>query len=258
MGFIQNIQWKPLIGSILVTIILYVIAISFFNYIKIKSHNEWSSSTPNSKQHNFDISIRHSLIVPFYMEEYLTPRFSIIIRNVGEYMEKGELSCELVEHDEVSSFPNVKSNFKDFQHFRLDNFEKGERRKFTAVVKSKFIKPNRYMMRLLVKRYRPSGSLAEENLLQLEKLRDKYSPEEFEKNKKKSIVLLQEVAQKSNTNIDSIPIGQYVSDMVFNWRWSEVIKVHPLSFLGTIGSVTGITLVGFLFVLYKILNKLFK
>ena len=120
-----------------------------------KSKRAQFSDTNSSREYLYDIAIRKSWWSLFFVEEYFTPRFLVTLTNEGQRIERGSISCEIAEHDEVSSFPNVTS-FKDVQHFSVNDFGANESRTFKVNIESRFIKPTRYMMRVVVNVWEPS------------------------------------------------------------------------------------------------------
>lgn len=178
------------------------------------------SAVLHKSEYKFDIHIRKVSWLPLFVEQWLVPRFIIKITNKGKNVERGELDCEFVEHDEISSFPSVKNNFKDFQHFQIKDFKKGDVLKYNSKIESRFIKPGRYMIRLLISKREPAGSPYEELLSELKR---KYPHDD----KKIEGMILQ---------IENIcPISRKTSPGTFrgvpliDWRWLEVIKVHSVS-----------------------------
>lgn len=171
--------------------------------------------------YEFDIHIRKVRWLPLFVEQWLVPRFIIKITNKGKNIERGELDCEFLEYDEISSFPSVKSNFKDFQHFPIEDFKKGDVLKCNSKIESRFIKPGRYMIRLLIIRKRePPGSPYEELFSKLKR--------EYPHDDKKIERMILQIERISPIPGKTSP-GEFRGVPLIDWRWLEVMKVHSVS-----------------------------
>lgn len=183
------------------------------------------SAVHHKPEYKFNIHTRKVRWLPLFVEQWLVPRFIIKITNKGRNVESGELNCEFVEYDEISSFPSVKNNFKDFQHFQIKDFKKGDVLKYNSKIESRFIKPGRYMIRLLISKWEPADSLYEELFSELKKV--------CPSDNKKIERIIHEIE-----NIHSIPRkaspGTFKGVPLIDWRWLEVIKVHTVSTLAAL------------------------
>ena len=73
------------------------------------------------KEYDFKVKITKPFWLPLFFEQWLVPRFIVHITNKGKNVERGELSCYILEHSDVSNFPAEDKNFKDYQHFQINN-----------------------------------------------------------------------------------------------------------------------------------------
>lgn len=194
-----------------------------------------------SQTYTYNVIVRRHWWPPFFFfEQLLTPEFEMVVRNTGEGVDYGRIGCFIVEHDDVSSFPSVKAGFKDVQWFKLEKFHSGASRKFHMRIASKFLKPGRYMMKIGIAAMRPMLSPWDEMLLNLEKVRDKYSSERFEEIKGKTLRALSENMHQPK----QVTRGAFVPEATYDYRVLEVITIHPvgdlLLFLTLVGGIFGI------------------
>ena len=177
------------------------------------------SAVSHKPDYTFNIQLRKVRWLPLFVEQWLVPRFIIKITNKGKNVELGELSCEFVEHDDVSSFPSVKNNFKNFQHFHIEDFKKGDVLKYNSKIESRFIKPGRYMIRLLITKSEPVGSVYEQMFSELKRL----YPRDDEKIER----IIHEIENIHPIRRKASP-GTFKGVPLIDWRWLEVIKVHTV------------------------------
>jgi len=201
-----------------------------------------SSARHLDPEYKFDIYIRKVRWLPLYVEQWLVPRFVLKIENTNKGLDEGEVDCEFVQHDDVASFPLVETNFKDFDHIQIRDFKKGDTIRRTLQIESRFIRPGRYMLRLLIKRWEPA-SAHDEFGDWLKKTDSSRWPDET----KKAMEMLAKVLRQAST-------GTFRPIPVYDWRWLEVIKVHDVAtFARVMGGVImaavsiAVSIVGLLF-----------
>lgn len=187
-------------------------------------------------EYRFDIYMRRVRWLPLFVEQWLVPRFVLEITNKGKEIDRGEIDCEFAAHDEVSSFPVVTTGFKDFKHIQLQGFKKDDTLKSSLKIESRFIKPGRYMIRVVVSKW----ELAPSDHYELFGVLAKVIPTDNAKGKE-TVRKMQEIA--------STPEKERAKTMkrseLIDWRWLEVIKVYDLATLARLMAVivTGIGIV---------------
>lgn len=171
-------------------------------------------------EYRFDIYMRRVRWLPLFVEQWLVPRFVLEITNKGKEVDRGEIDCEFVAHDEVSSFPVVTTGFKDFKHIQLQGFKKDDTIKSSLKMDSRFIKPGRYMIRAVVSKW----ELAPSDHYGLFGVLANVIPTDDAKGKE-TVRKMQEFA--------SIPEKERAKMMkrfeLIDWRWLEVINVYDLA-----------------------------
>ncbi|MBI2652236.1 hypothetical protein HYX00_02115, partial [Candidatus Woesearchaeota archaeon] len=173
---------------------------------------------------------------------------TVYITNKGKNVERGELSCYILEHSDVSNFPAEDKNFKDYQHFQINNFDHGKKIKYKCKIESRFIKPASYMVKLIISKFERVDESQYDTLLGI--LRKTYKNDvnkinltiaEIEKTIEKNLPLhLSREIQKNTFHV--VPL--------INFRWLEVLKIHPIStlatFLGVFTALVGILIAVFI------------
>jgi len=190
---------------------------------------ELPSKTPWSARHlqpgyEFDIDIRRVRWLPFFSEQWFVPRLVFEVKNKGKDIGQGEMSFEIREHDDVSSFSVAEGNFRDFHHIQLSNFKQGSSLKQKLKIESRFIKPGRYMLRVLVTKFekRPPDTSF------LNYVRQKVPPGH---ELRKPMETMGEMLSRAGAcNLQAV--------QVWDWRWLEIIRVFDMNVcLVFVGSV---------------------
>jgi hypothetical protein len=220
---------------ILLVVVNLLTVLGWVSFHKKATPIEYATSNTNST-YKYEIAIARPWWQVFFMDEYFTPQFTIRVKNIGADIPSASLGCYLAEHDDVSTFPSVK-NLKDFQHFEINGFKNGETRQFDAVVRSKFLKPTNYMLRLEIVLRGSVGSYSPRELLK--------EIEGIPASQREQVMKLLEQHWRQ-AGIDPDKPGDVIKTLAaYDFRWLEVIKVHPtLQTLGTIATVLGLSIVG--------------
>lgn len=210
---------------------------------------EYAANNTNPT-YKYEITITRPWWQLFFMDEYFTPQFTIGVKNVGADIVSATLGCYLAEHDDVSSFPNVKK-LKDFQYFEISDFKNGETRRFEAVVRSKFLKPTNYMLRLEIA---VRGSVGPSSLQELV-LKDMKG---MTASQREQVMTILDQHFRGAGIDPSKPVNVTKTLAAYDFRWLEVIKVHPtLQTLSAIATVLGISIASLIILVVKGLRGLF-
>lgn len=240
---------KNLIVTLIIVNILTVFVWMIFQKKLNIGHKTEYSATNNSSDYKYEILITRPWWQKFSTDEYFTPQFKIKIKNIGADINIGSLECDIAEHDDVSSFPTIKK-FKDFQHFKINNFKHGEIREFDAVIRSKFLKPSNYMLRLKIIVWGPTGTPREEIVNQLKS--------NVDVDIEKIMNIVEHFWKSGNVDPDKVNPNQFKPYAIYDFRWLEVIKVHStLPTLSTIFTILGASILGVVYLILSGIKRLF-
>ncbi len=170
-----------------------------------------------------EISVRSCWWPIITADQWLLPRFRVLIKNIGKKTLDASVQVDIAEHSTIPDFVVYEGPFQDVDHREIKKLDPGQRFKFTVRIESRFLKPTYYMLRLDIVRWVPALSVMEE-------LERQFSQgarvREQEKQQARAIAL--DFLARHGVDPYERPKNQWRSELVNDCRWLEVIKVHSL------------------------------
>ena len=189
-------------------------------------------------------------------DQWFLPRFRVKVTNLGREIQRGSLQIDIADADSLPTLAGITSHagpFQDVLHHEITSLQAGEIHEFRFTIQSRFLRPGRYIMRTLFNEWIPSDSPIRELREQLRKA-DVTAERLME-------IEAQVLATMKDSGIDPYqrPVGQFRGKPLFDLRFNEVIKIHPLSSVAAIlGAFIGSVLaacISFLYALLRLLSE---
>jgi len=188
-------------------------------------------------------------------DQWFLPRFRVKVTNLGTEIRRGSIQIDIADAEPLTTLAEItsfKGPFQDVLHHEVNSLQAGSTDDFGFRIQSKFLKPGRYILRVLFNEWIPSDSPIRE-------LRDQFRRANISDEKLKEIEA-QSIESLKGHGIDPYqrPVGQFRGKPLFDFRFNEVIKVHPLSGVATIlggfiGSVLAVC-ISFLYALIRLIS----
>lgn len=197
-------------------------------------------------EYSLDIAVRQCWWPPLYADQWFLPRLAITIINTGQNISQGTVTIEIAPHSEISTFSSYDGKFQDVKHDTLVEFNKGRKKRIKLKIESRFLRPERYMLRIMLGKIEPQPS-------PFELLKEVYfKPQAISLDQIREFNDAVKKVEQAMPGIDIHRQEPGVSRVVplIDWRWLEVIKVHPV--LGVAGVVSFSTFVAVLAGTYKL------
>lgn len=172
----------------------------------------------------FDIDVRTPCWPVLFSDEYFLPRLTIKLKNQGPVLGKGSLELYIVDFESIGQIGSVTSYngfFQDIYHHPIENHEPGETLKLKVKIKSKFLKPGRYILRAVLTEWKPSGSI----IFELQTQAKSFPVDKREDLFSKVISNFKSMG----VDVEKDRPGQFSATQIFDLRFIEIIKVHPLT-----------------------------
>jgi hypothetical protein len=189
-------------------------------------------------------------------DQWFLPRFRVKLANLGREIPRGSIQVDIADAERLSTLAEITSftgPFQDVFHREVNALQAGGTEDFVFKIQSRFLKPGRYILRAHFSEWIPSDSPV--NDLR-EQLRRAHIPDDKVREiEAQSIQTLQD----QGINPYQRPTGQFRAKSLFDFRLTEVIKIHPLSGVATIlggfiGSVLAVC-VSFLYASIRLISE---
>lgn len=214
-------------------------------------HCEATWQTFRPERHSFSIFVEAKKWPLVTTDQFFLPRLKIQVKNEAETIPWAQVSVEIAEYSDPSTFSNYQGPFKDVKHFEFKDFLGGQVRTESLTIPSKFLKPATYMIRVTVNKFEPSPSIYEQ--LKTAILGDAPITQEMTQRLNQALEIVQ--AQSPGMDIYRAPLGQYQGIRLCDWRLHDVLKVH--SFAGPAGIALVIALPAAILAVIGTLTKIY-
>ena len=215
---------------------------------------EYAGTTDADHPMKVAVAYAHWPFIP--SDQWFLPRFRIRVTNLGREIQRGSLQVDIADADSLPTLAGITSHagpFQDVLHREINSLQAGDTHKFRFSIQSRFLKPGRYILRILFNEWIPSDSPIME-------LREQLRKADVTAERLKEIET-QALAAMKDSGIDPYqrPVGQFRGKLLFDLRFNEVIKIHPLSSVAAIlGAFIGSVLaacISFLYALLRLLSE---
>lgn len=197
-----------------------------------------------SHVHPFDVEVVRPRWPFLFSTALWLPRLRVHLTNVGEDLQRVSVSAEMANYDgDIGSAANAEG-WTDVAHFHREDERWDSREQRTLdlrVPANKIPRPGTYLVRLTVTRWRPSGTIREDLVRQLEQQGS--TPEEIAAVMEKAQVAeahLKGAFPDQQLDWDAPRPAQFSGELISTVTVLEYVRVEPfsnvLSFLGFVAA----------------------
>ena len=94
-------------------------------------------------------------------DQWFLPRFRLRVTNLGLEIRSGSIEIDIANADNLSTLAEItsfKGPFQDVYHHEINSLKAGATDEVTFTIKSKFLKPGRFILRTMFNEWIPSES----------------------------------------------------------------------------------------------------
>jgi hypothetical protein len=188
-------------------------------------------------KHNFDLTVKRSRrwLTPFYSTAFLLPRFSVRLVNRGDDLSWVSLLVEVVPYEgPLDLTRDVKSGWMNtgWYEFR-ETWRAGEARVIAAVEGRALPRAGTYLVRFIVREWRPAGS--QEEILR-ENLELAGAPPDVIRQAEEQ---LPAVMESSGIDLEALTRDQFRGRDIFIGTVVDYVRVEPFSSVLSFGLFLG-------------------